>query len=1318
MFKRLLLFTTIAACSTQLRAQSDTLLFSHPNLEATILKQHNMAAWGIPAGNYSGITPLGRDRYAVVTDKATANGFYEFEIVLDANGDVAYMQNHGFRQDSITTSYVRDAEGIIYQPFYHSLFISAENDQQILEYSFNGQPTGRKLQVPMEVDKNHIAGNYGFEALGYSPETHCIWTTTENTLKADGEVSGVENSTPARLRLLSFSDYDLNLNAQYAYQTDNPKAQKASDRNYSFGVPEITALEDGSLLVLEREFYVPQAYLGSFVVNKLYRVFPSSDYSVSFEDSLQNLPAERFLPKALITEFTTSLPNISNYEGMCLGPTLPDGTMTLLLICDSQDNYGNSLFHLTDNIRVILLKGMVETIDVATTERKMNYVPEGNSLVSKNGNNRFTRALYGSHSAFRIETSDRPIFAVTDGKKAKNILLSLSVGNQTFPLDSTNYCEARYEAGKRSYVLRDSKWGDGEIVLSVMANSEKDGGIWKVESSGLAEGAELTVSLLPCQSSKLTRGGDIGSFASANRLEPDMNKGAISSISFPINNNTNFFSFIDDELCHNKGLEHVWEKEGDTLKALTSSVSFSTPDPFINPLGGILTTAADGAWDGTVWNHGAVGWRTPLPGWRAAYMGDMLGMFDRQQTHFDAYAKSQVTGVPVTKPHLMDEENNLARGAYEWGTPMYSNGYICRNPGKNNQFHHYDMNLVFVDELLRHFQFDADTTYMRKMWNLLQSHFAWEKNTFDPDNDHLYDAYCCIWASDALQYNSGAGTHSSAYNYYANRQMARIAELLGENPAPYREEADAILNAMNEQLWLKDNRHWAEFKDFMGLKQVHPDAALWSIYTPIDCEACTPQQAYSATKYIDENIPHIFFSSNGETFSTISTSDWQPYEWSINNIAMAEVMHTALAYYKAGRPDSAYKLLKGTILDFMYLGSSPGNFGQLSSLDAATGEGYRDFSDVTGISSRTLIEGLFGITPDALNGKCIIRPGFPSEWNEASIHTPYLDYSFERKDGKDSFIISQHFSKPLTIVIRQNKDKGEYQDFIFSTDSIQTVSIPTFILDDKNETTFQRSTQTNKGCDFFNIIPSKCTPIDISNLFNSKVTDIFENKYLTPRSPYTTLCLPTQGIGDWCSTKRTANIDDSGIRNLSNEGIIRLLNIPFFTPKEDQNVIYTSLWDNYPDSVSIPLAGKASHVYLMMVGSTNPMQSHFDNAIVKVEYMDETSDTLKLRNPDNWCPIEQDYFNDGKAYRLPSPLPYRVSLSTGITSRNLRKQLFTKSSKSSDQPEDKKPIFSISGGAAQLYDLPLNHKKKLRSLTVKTLANDVVVGVMSVTLQK
>ena len=130
------------------------------------------------------------------------------------------------------------------------------------------------------------------------------------------------------------------------------------------------------------------------------------------------------------------------------------------------------------------------------------------------------------------------------------------------------------------------------------------------------------------------------------------------------------------------------------FRQLADRVQFKTPDPYINTLGGAMVLAADGDWDGQTWLHGCVGWRMPLAGWRAGYLGDVLGWNDRAVSHFDAYAKSQVTDVPATIPHpSQDSAMNLARAEKKWGTQMYSNGYICRNPERNDQMHHYDMNL-------------------------------------------------------------------------------------------------------------------------------------------------------------------------------------------------------------------------------------------------------------------------------------------------------------------------------------------------------------------------------------------------------------------------------------------------------------------------------------------------------------------------------------------------------------------------------------------------------------------------------------------------
>lgn len=994
-----------------------------------------------------------------------------------------------------------------------------------------------------------------------------------------------------------------------------------------------------------------------------------------------------------------------------------------------------------------LLANMALPMFSAGVVRQASYYPEGNAFVCVNGNYRYTRALYGSMAEWRVETSDRPIFATYKKNQTGNIRFRISYAGQVMWLDEVEYCKASYEAGRRDYLLKDRRWGKGKLDISVLAFSDAEGAIWRFAAHGF-DNRKMKVEAILSKTAvpKPARSGDIGSFLKPGTFEAATSETAVlGTVSQSSPSSIFYFSINGDNqlsAAPNSLMQPRFDAAEQWRNLLASSVCFHTPDAYINPIGGALVMAADGAWDGKVWQHGAVGWRMPLPGWRAAYMGDFLGMPDRQRTHFDAYAKSQVTDVPVTEPHLMDEKNNLARGTYKWGTPMYSTGYICRNPEKNNQFHHYDMNLVYIDELLWHFQFDADTTYMRKMWPVIKSHLAWEKQAWDPDNDGLYDAYCCIWASDALQYNSGAVTHSSAYNYRSNCLAARIAEIIGENPKPYQDEADRILKAMNERLWLKDSGHWAEYQDFMGLKRVHRDAALWSIYTPIDCGVGTAEQNYSATRYVDRHTPHIPYIYKGTEYQTLSTSDWAPYEWSINNVAMAEVMHTVLAYYQAGRVEEAYRLLKANVLDFMYLGSSPANFGQLSKLDAATGEGYRDFADVTGISSRALIQGLYGITPNALEGECIIRPGFPAAWDSASVHTPYLDYAFKRVNGKDVFDVTQNFKRPLKLVIRQNLGGGKYKDTAFSTDKVQHIEMPTILPKEERDMKDEKdmvgkyplaesiaeqavdawASIKGVGNDFAEVNPKECRKVNMDKVFNANVSDIFKNQYLSPRSPYTTLCVPTQGIGDWCSTKKTANIDDTKFRSLIKDGVFWAHvdgDLPFRSPKEGKNIVYTSLWDNYPDSISIMLKGKASHAYLLMAGSTNPMQYAIENAVIRVEYADGTRNELMLTPPVNWCPIEQDFLENTTAFPQPELRPYRVGLASGKVSRHLFRDLHLEVNRNmADVPGFKKAVAEVDGGAAILLDMPLDGKKKLRRLTLRTLSNEVVIGLMGITLQK
>lgn len=970
----------------------------------------------------------------------------------------------------------------------------------------------------------------------------------------------------------------------------------------------------------------------------------------------------------------------------------------------------------------------------ASDQRVLQYTPDGHDIVCVNGKNKYTRALYGGYTDFRIETSDRPIFGIFRNKSHRNVRFHLGYDGNTIRLDSAARCEARYNSGKRTYIINDSSWGKGTITLTVLAMPDREGGIWKFAMTGFQKPVTVKTVIGDIRHPQFKRWGDMGADP-ADSFDPADNDSSAQSTTSTTNNGTSYIyaectgdnSYILTELPTKEG-KVLFGKALDHHKWLENNIVFETPDPYINTLGGALTSAADGAWDGEVWLHGAIVWRMWLNGWRAGYLGDVLGMPERSRSHFSAYAASQVKDVEPVIPHPSQcPENGLARAAKTWGTQMYSNGYISRNPNRNDVMHHYDMNLNYIDELLWHFQYDADTTYMRSMWDTLTSHLKWEKRNFDPDDDGLYDAYCCIWASDALFYNSGAVTHSTAYNYRAFRMAAQIARILGEDPSYYDKEATKTLSAMNERLWLPERGHWIEYEDFMGNKRKHTHAALWSIYTPIDCDAATPMQAFQATQYVDSCIPHIPVkwtnAPHGTDLYTISTTDWHPYDWSINNVAADEVMHMALAYFQAGRNNEGFNLVKANIMDQAYLGNSPGNFGQISYYDKARGELYRDFSDNAGISSRTFLQGLFGIVPNALDGKCYIRPGFPDEWEHASVSTPYLSYSFKREGNREIYEIEQNFSRPLEIVLRRNNGDGSYAETVGTNRKKQKIVI---MRPEKKEApkalvTAPTVDGTKWGNNFDNVKSSALETVDMARHFNSNVSDIFKNFYLSPRSPYTTLQMPVHGVGEWCHPETMHDIDDRGMRMTIRNGKFRASisdGIEFLSPATGRNIAYTSLWDNYPDSVTIELNGKATHAYLMMAGSTNHMQSRIDNGVITVRYTDGSSEVLPLHNPHNWCPIEQDYYEDGLAFTAASPRPYRVDFANGKVSRELMgmgKHYGNPKSESGAGSHDDR---TFEKGAGIILDMPLDYTKELESLTVTTLSNDVVIGLMGVTLQR
>ena len=1188
-------------------------------------------------------------------------------------------------------------------------------------------------------------------------------------------------------------------------------------------------------------------------------------------------------------------------------------------------------------------------------EQELRYKPDGRDFVIVNGKRLFTRAIYGTNTAFRLEAGDRPEFALYMPGMGGNF--KFGIGNQQASkwLTQANTITARYRPGAMLYTVEDSLLGKGKLFVAILALADGEGFVIQTKLENTTAPVDVYWAFGGATGKKFSRDGDMGpdpessfylkpenckdnrfvldeknrfqlTYGSGLQVGPDgryfvedLNQPAkpakeleltgvfadkailklgdamqLASPSLLFQSTATMSPVVVGKLTVSKDSEHYFsiynprskksisynelkavfqqaEKERETI---ANRIVVTTPDPYINTIGGALSIASNAIWEAPSYMHGAVGWRMRLNGWRGPYTADPLGWHDRAKIHFSAYALSQFTS-PAVGPIIPDSAMHFARSWEKNNVGMFSSGYISRLPNAEAMKpHHYDMNLIYIDGLFRHFDWTGDTAFIRKTWPVIKRHLDWEIRNFDADKNHLFDAYAAIWASDALQYSGGDVTHTSAYNYFHFKKAATLAALMKEDPAPYLLQAKKIKEAMDRVLWLRGKGTYAEFRDLLGNKRLHDAAALWTIYHSVDSEVPDKFQAYQMMRYVDHQLPHIPLRPKGMAdggYYTISTTNWMPYVWSLNNVVLAESIHTALANWQANRPDEAFKLFKSEVLQSMYMGGSPGNFVLISATDAARGESYRDFADPVGIFSRTLVEGLFGIVPDALGKKLLVRPGLPAAWEYASFSTPDISFDFKRNGRTDIYLLDTRFAGAMNLtfqaiargqveavlvngkktpwrniddavghpiieiivpaakkyevrIVRKSAQpvlplvepvytQGQVVNKMFSNATLLKVFDPQTALKDMRTTTkgFSANVKAAVGkytvfvqlkqgeltwwmpiC--FSVVPTiewtteksreennntiriqnnagvngpamvhvngysatvqavpgkpsepltvpldalfpgtnkisiaypngkkfnaqlinwqgeksvRLETIDLATFFNDKVTQIFKNKYLSPRPVATTLQLPWQGIGDWPHPHENFEVNDSGLRKLAgikNE-IVLPIGIRFSSPGDTtkNNILFTSQWDNYPKTVTIPLSGNASHAYFLMAGSTNTMQSQLTNGAIIVQYADGTADSLVLRNPESWWPIDQDYFTDGFAFTLHEPRPVRVHLKTGKIV-------------SGEESKAKYNGKKIDGGAATVLDMLVDPEKELKSLTLKAIANDVVIGMMGLSL--
>jgi hypothetical protein len=692
---------------------------------------------------------------------------------------------------------------------------------------------------------------------------------------------------------------------------------------------------------------------------------------------------------------------------------------------------------------------------------------------------------------FRVDAGDLPEFSLYlpgHGGNLKLGIIGAGGAGSKWGADADEVV-ARYRPGRMIYEIRDGLLGKGMLRAELLTMSEGTGLMVKVEGQGVPAGTRLAWAFAGVSGRKGQRNGDIGCerqpvtlFFQVRPEECDGNLYTIDSgpvgerrlvrltstaaevrLTFPagaVSSVAGFDSWgktpsvaaasgtaVDEKRPILLGavevtrdplfltVDHVagggqagandpakaFAARGAQVEAIAGTLRVDTPDEYINAAAGNFGIAAETIWDqkNECVLHGGVAWRTMLAGWRGPYNLDALGNHDRAVQEIRHWLKRQnTTPVTTADPAIGPWDPNMHHARKEG--MLHSNGDVSNN--------HYDMNMVFVDVLLRHLMWTGDLGFAHEVWPALQRHLAWERRLFrrtytvaSGKELPLYEAYAAIWASDNLQYNGGGAAHSSAYNVFAFRTAAKIAKALGEDGSAYEAEAALIHQGMQELLWIKEQGAYGESKDLMQPQVVYTNPALWTVYHTIDSEVPTAREAWQMAAERLAVLKHVPVHGDGVPeggWYMLSCSDWLPYMWSLNLLLLAENMHMALAMWQTGMGDEAYRIFKGNLLDSMYMGLSPGDFHMTSALDVHRQEAQRDFGDPLGISSRALVEGLFGVQPDLLGGEVRIRPGFPSGWDQASLKHKDFDFAWKREGMKETYGFISRLPKAIPLSLR------------------------------------------------------------------------------------------------------------------------------------------------------------------------------------------------------------------------------------------------------------------------------------------------------------
>lgn len=360
----LILLTICTACAPPPAVAKDR---SFPEMSLEFLGEYQLPKInfeGAPVGGLSGITYDSKGMSGVTSQ---AYRFYALSDNPSENGDARFYSlrldltsvdspNIGLKKVTVEgVTYLKKAdgetfswgsinpEGIALSP-RNSVLIASEGVTHVGIPPFVGEfdlKTGKmrgnlpipKRYIPDASDEKQQQGvldNLGFESLTIDPETFSpggldpfrVFVATEAPLMQD-----VDPEQASKLRLLHYIivDKTAQLVSENLYTLDQVPLSILN------GLTELVAVGGGQFLSLERSFGL------SGYGARIYQVAVGAATDTSRINSFKGRSAVEPVRKKLLLDLTELGIPLYNLEGMTLGPRLPDGSQSLVLVSD--DNF-------------------------------------------------------------------------------------------------------------------------------------------------------------------------------------------------------------------------------------------------------------------------------------------------------------------------------------------------------------------------------------------------------------------------------------------------------------------------------------------------------------------------------------------------------------------------------------------------------------------------------------------------------------------------------------------------------------------------------------------------------------------------------------------------------------------------------------------------------------------------------------------------------------------------------------------------------------------------------------------------------------------